>query len=98
MDNINIPATNRTPEVTFNFEDGNLKIAGESYPEDVTSFYNPLFEALDTWLADAQGKSCHFEFQLIYFNSSSAKAIMMLMEKLDEAAGEGMGRVSALVP
>ena len=33
--------------------------------------------------------SCRFDFELIYFNSSSAKAIMMLMEKLDEAAANG---------
>ena len=33
--------------------------------------------------------SCRFDFELIYFNSSSAKAIMMLMEKLDDAAKNG---------
>jgi hypothetical protein len=90
LDNISIPATNRTPEVAFNFDSGQLKIVGESYPEDVTRFYNPLFDALGAWLASATKQSCQFEFRLIYFNSSSAKAIMMLMEKLDEAAEEGM--------
>jgi hypothetical protein len=90
LDNITIPATNRTPEVAFNFDTGQLKVVGESYPEDVASFYSPLFDALDAWLASHEEQSCLFELRLIYFNSSSAKAIMMLMEKLDEAAEKGM--------
>ena len=46
-----IPATARTPGVTFDFAENHLKLAGESYPEDVTEFYKPVFEALDTYLA-----------------------------------------------
>jgi hypothetical protein len=41
-----IPATARTPAVTFDFAENRLKLAGESYPEDVTEFYKPVFEAL----------------------------------------------------
>jgi hypothetical protein len=29
---------------------------------------------------------CRFDFELIYLNSSSAKAVMMLMDKLEAAA------------
>ena len=46
-----IPATPRTPAVTFDFAENQLKLAGEFYPEDVTEFYKPVFEALDTYLA-----------------------------------------------
>lgn len=84
-----IPATSRTPEVMFDFAENHLKLAGESYPEDVTEFYKPVFQALDAYL-DKLGKgSCRFEIELIYLNSSSAKAIMMLMDKLDAAAANG---------
>ena len=38
-----IPATARTPAVTFDFAENHLKLAGESYPEDVTEFYKPVF-------------------------------------------------------
>ena len=89
MQNIEIPPTNRTPTVEFEFDTGHLRLMGESYPEDVTTFYNPLFDALKEWLSSDANSYCRFDFKLIYFNSSSAKAIMMIMDKLDEAAGAG---------
>ncbi len=89
MQNLELPATPRTPAVTFDFGANHLKLVGESYPEDVTEFYNPIFAALDTYLATLGKGSCRFDFELIYINSSSAKAIMMLMDKLDAAATNG---------
>ena len=89
MQNLVIPATARTPEVSFDFGQHHLRLVGESYPEDVTEFYNPVFRALDAYLASLGQGGCRFDFELIYLNSSSAKAIMMLMDKLDAAAGNG---------
>ena len=89
MQNLDIPATTRTPAVTFDFGQHHLKLAGESYPEDVTEFYNPIFTALDAYLAKLGEGRCRFDFELVYLNSSSAKAIMMLMDKLDAAAANG---------
>jgi hypothetical protein len=89
MSNLNIAATDRSPEIDFDFEHNLLRLKGESYPEDVSAFYGPVFAALDEYLAQLGNGSCSFEFELIYFNSSSAKAIMSLLEKLDEAASGG---------
>jgi hypothetical protein len=89
MQNIDIPATARTPAVLFDFGQHHLKLVGESYPEDVTEFYNPIFASLDGYLAELGDGKCRFDFELIYLNSSSAKAIMMLMDKLDAAAANG---------
>ena len=89
MDSMEIPATERSPAVSFDFANHRLRISGESYPEDVTAFYNPVFEALDRYLAELGAGRCRFDLELIYFNSSSAKAIMMLLEKLDAAAANG---------
>jgi SiaC family regulatory phosphoprotein len=88
-DKIDIAATTRTPAVTFDFTQHHLKIKGESYPEDVTEFYGPVFTALDTYLTKLGKGSCRFDFELIYLNSSSAKAVMMLMDKLEAAAKKG---------
>jgi hypothetical protein len=90
MDNIKIPGSTRTPAVSFDFVQHRFRISGESYPEDVTIFYNPLLESLDRYLSENGIKFCQFNFELIYFNSSSAKVIMMLMEKLDAAAANGV--------
>lgn len=89
MQSLEIAATDRSPAVSFDFDNAHLKIRGESYPEDVSAFYHPIFQALDAYLADLGAGDCRFDFELLYFNSSSAKAIMMLMEKLDEAARNG---------
>jgi hypothetical protein len=89
MQNLEIPATARTPAVKFDFGQSHLKLVGESYPEDVSEFYNPIFASLDAYLAALGDGKCRFDFELIYLNSSSAKAIMMLMDKLDAAAANG---------
>jgi len=49
-DPLNIEPTSRTPAVAFDFVNNHLKISGESYPEDVTEFYRPVFNALDAYL------------------------------------------------
>jgi hypothetical protein len=89
QDKLDIEATSRTPAVSFDFSQNYLKITGESYPEDVTEFYGPVFAALDAYLGRLGNGGCRFDFELIYLNSSSAKAIMMLMDKLDAAAKKG---------
>ena len=88
-DKLDIEATSRTPAVVFDFPNNHLKIAGESYPEDVTEFYRPVFDALDGYLGRLGEGNCRFDFELIYLNSSSAKAVMMLMDKLEDAAKKG---------
>ncbi len=89
-DKLDIEPTSRTPAVVFDFANNHLRISGESYPEDVTEFYRPVFNALDEYLgALGQGGSCRFDFELIYLNSSSAKAVMMVMDKLEAAAASG---------
>jgi len=89
MVNLKIPATDRSPEVDFDFAKHQLRLKGESYPEDVATFYAPIFGALDEYLAGLGDGACRFDFELIYFNSSSARAIMSLLEKLEEAAARG---------
>ena len=86
---LDIEATPRTPAVSFDFGSNRLTLKGESYPEDVTEFYGRVFAALDAYLEQLGTGSCRFDFELIYLNSSSAKAIMMLMDKLDAAAKDG---------
>jgi hypothetical protein len=89
MKPLSIEGTDRTPAIKFDFDNGHLEITGESYPEDVTEFYKPVFTALDSYLESLADGSCDFDFKMVYFNSSSAKAVMMLLDKLDAAAGKG---------
>ena len=89
MNNISIEATERAPAIDFNFEANTFVIKGESYPEDVTDFYGPLIDNLESHLRSQQSASISFLFDLIYYNSSSAKIFMGLFDLLEEVAIEG---------
>ena len=89
MENLKIEGTDRSPEVDFDFEDNTFALRGESYPEDITAFYGPTLEMLDEHLSVQNGANIRFDFELIYFNSSTAKVLMGLFEALDEVAGNG---------
>jgi hypothetical protein len=89
MENLKISATERTPEVEFDFERSHLRIKGESYPENFTAFYGPVLSSLDQYLEILGQGTCRVDFELIYFNSSSAKVIMTMFDKLENAAKNG---------
>lgn len=82
MDNLVIKRTKTTPEIIFDQNSNILKIAGESYPENSAGFYAPVFEWLEKYLKSAP--KFVFEFYMIYFNTSSSKAIMDIIDLLDD--------------
>ena len=90
MDNLVIAATERSPAVDFDFQAGRLSLKGESYPEDASIVFGPIFAALDRFLGQAEGRDVRFDFELIYFNSSSAKALMNMFQLMDKAAANGV--------
>ncbi|WP_135078995.1 DUF1987 domain-containing protein [Terasakiella sp. SH-1] len=89
MDNIQIEATERSPEINFNFSENNFSIKGESYPEDVNEFFGPIIGKLENHVQELEGGNINFTFELIYFNSSTAKILMGLFDLLDEGAEKG---------
>lgn len=89
MEKVSIDATERSPAVEFDFEGNTFLVKGESYPEDVTDFYGPLMDQLEPHLREQSGATISFVFDLIYFNSSSAKILMGLFDLLEEVASDG---------
>lgn len=82
-----ISATDRTPQLEVLFDQGLLLVKGESYPEDVASFYGPVIEAVRQLT-----ESCaeiRASFELIYVNSSSMKALYRIFEVLQLKKNEG---------
>ena len=86
---LKLDATSRTPAVILDSAGAHLGISGESYPEDVTGFYAELTSALNAYF-ESGAKTLTTQIKLTYFNSSSARALMELLELLDEAAGAGI--------
>lgn len=86
MENIIREATERTPAVIFDFENGVFSFKGESYPEDASAFFGPLHKALDEFLNGSFEGEIVFNVEFEYFNSSSAKVLMNLFQLLEDAA------------
>lgn len=88
MPGLNIDATSRTPAVVIDNDAHLFTLSGESYPEDISGFYGPLRVALNEALEQAE-TDFKVEIKLVYFNSSSARVLMEIMDQMDEKAGEG---------
>lgn len=91
MNPLNIEATESSPNISFDADSLKLLISGESRPEDVRSFYEPVLEWLQnfkSFLSGAGGKEVSIDFMFEYFNSSSAKYIMDIMSTLGKIKQE----------
>ncbi|MEN9394609.1 MAG: hypothetical protein RL362_830 [Bacteroidota bacterium] len=83
MTAINIAATSSTPEVDYNILNEVQRITGVSTPVDSVEFYSPMIN----WINQNAGSlksGCVFEFELNYFNSSSMKALVWLLQQIEE--------------
>lgn len=89
MENLHIEATERSPEIDFDFGGNVFAIRGESYPEDVPAFYGPVINSLQSHLDGLDDADVTFNLELVYFNSTSAKIFMGLFETLEETAEKG---------
>lgn len=90
LPNLTIAPSARSPEIDFDFRNGRFLMRGESYPEDAAQFFGPLLLAVQDHIAENPGREIVFDLTLLYFNSSTAKALMNLFEMLEQAAGTGL--------
>ncbi len=86
MENLIIEGTKHTPSINFNLNENSLTIKGESYPENTSEFYSPVFAWIRDYLGQLEDKTATFNFELIYFNSSSSKILLDFFDMLDEEA------------
>lgn len=72
---LNIQQTEKSPSVHFE-TDGNLVISGKCIMEHPEK----LFKEIEESIKHIDGKKLHITFNLEYFNTSSARAIMRLLK------------------
>ncbi|MGN6581696.1 MAG: DUF1987 domain-containing protein [Bordetella sp.] len=89
MENLHIAATATSPEIDFRFDQNQLSITGESYPENAAAFYAPIIQSLNAYLALCESAEITVDIALSYFNSSSTKMLFSIFDALDLAAGAG---------
>tara|TARA_R100000027_G_scaffold67028_3_gene64315 strand:+ start:35766 stop:36140 length:375 start_codon:yes stop_codon:yes gene_type:complete len=82
-----IEPTDCTPRVVLNADSKSLLIEGESFPENVRDFYEPVVAKVEEYLRSSD--SLEVQFDLRYFNTSSSKTILDLLEMLESHFDEG---------
>ncbi len=75
------------PHVFFDATTGKCLMEGESYLENTWQFYNQLMQWLQAY-ASSQGP-ISFDFKLTYFNTSSSKGILELLQFLKQYEDQG---------
>lgn len=72
--------------VNFDEKTGSLKIAGISMMEDSLEFYAETKNKIDAYFLN-NSSSITAEFELTYFNSSSAKQFIQILSRLENNKG-----------
>ena len=88
MESIKISATRNTPSVTFDQQTKTFSLIGNSIPENAGEFYTPVIGWLRKELPGMQ-EGTIFEFCLPYFNSSSLKALYLLLVEIKKEMDSG---------
>jgi len=76
-----IEPTKKTPEINFNAEAGQLSLTGMSCSENALGFFQPIYQWLEE-NASVFPEGTTFLLKLKYYNTSSAKCILELLDKV----------------
>lgn len=88
MQALKIEETENSPRVILDPGGNVFEISGESRPEDVRKFYEPILNWIEEFgnelASSSEQRQLQFNFVFEYFNSSSAKYIMDIMSKIND--------------
>ena len=88
MGYLKIERTEDTPEVLFDGENGELFMAGISFPDNVERFYTPIMMWLDEYIqTPLEITNVIFKFE--YFNTSSSKKFLDILLMFQEIHQKG---------
>lgn len=83
MEALIIKDTPDTPYVNFNPNTGIFDIMGNSIPENVNMFYEPILNWLDRYIQNPHRKNV-FNFRMKMISSSSSKIFFDILNKIDQ--------------
>jgi len=76
--------TDVTPYILIDEEKGYMKFEGESYHENVVSFYSEINKWLGEFL-QTDFESFTFDCELRYFSSSTVKLLLNMLQDMDSS-------------
>lgn len=94
MDTITLEATTETPKVTLDKDKSVFEFMGNSLPEDVGNFYNPILEWLDLYVTEPNPHT-KLNMKFDYYNTSSSKMILKILERFRDIHRKGYDVVVA---
>lgn len=83
-----IKETEITPLVEFDSAQDTFRIVGKSLPEDVKNFYSPVIHWLDEYSKKPNPRT-HLIVDFEYFNTSSSKMILIILNKIKDIYRSG---------
>lgn len=90
MDNLILTKTKDSLEIDFNCDTGVFYMSGNSYPENATSFFVPVFEWIEKYIIE-KAEKIELYCKIDYFNTSTSKCLLELADILEgysKAGGE----------
>lgn len=78
-----------TPSITFDKENSVFEISGKSFPDNVIEFYEPVLGWLKMYSESPLSKT-EVTINLDYFNTSSAKIILDILQILSAMHKKGL--------
>lgn len=88
MENLVIEPKNKTPKINFDAANGLMEIMGISCAENSVDFYKPVIEWIETYKKEPQAATL-VEINYKYFNTSSAKCILDMLERFVNLKNHG---------
>lgn len=85
MEKITLKGTFETPSVILDSQAGKLEFSGRSLPEDTTSFYKPILNWIEEYLASPKDQT-QIAIKLEYFNTATSKVLLTMLSKFEKAS------------
>jgi len=82
MKDLVIEGTKYTPEIKSEIQKKEIKFYGSSYPENANEFYQPVYEWVEKYF-EQEDAELDVNFYIYYFNTSTSKCFMNLLEILE---------------
>lgn len=88
MKKLIIDKTKNTPQIIFDKKGNDFEISGRSLPEEVTSFFSPVFDWLEEYIDNPNDKTV-FKLKLEYVNSSTRRVLHEILTVLERIKAQG---------
>lgn len=88
LDDLLLEPTQSSPWVRCDWQEGVIRMKGESYPENSYELYSSILSWMEGFLASNQ-RPLSLELELNYLNTSSVRAMIEIFDQLQLAADGG---------